>query len=476
LVFSSSIFLTFFLPCVLLGYFTIGRKFRFHYLFAASIIFYSWGDIHLLWVILLSSTVDYFCGLGLGEKPDKTLYRNKLYLWTSLISNLSLLLYFKYAYFFAEIFQASTEFSFFNLEALGKISLPLGISFYTFQSMSYTIDVFRGLVKPTKSFVKFAGFVTLFPQLIAGPIVRYQDIQTQMGVFHFDLDQTFEGAKRFIFGLSKKVLIANPMGTVCDIVFSVPSSEVTLESAWIGVITYSLQIYFDFSGYSDMAIGLGKILGFQFPENFNYPYISKSITEFWRRWHISLSSWWRDYLYIPLGGNRHGPFRSYFNLMIVFVLCGLWHGASWNFLLWGVYYGIFLIIERLGFKRQLARISPVFSHFYTLIVVAYGWLLFRTTSVDQFSAFSKALVGFGCKGATCAKSNISYMVWNYEFLTALASAILLCMPVYSYLKKKTSSRNQIQQVFTFAWIVTLLVFSMAYVSGDTYNPFIYFRF
>jgi len=306
--------------------------------------------------------------------------------------------------------------------------------------------------------------------------VRYQDIQNQMGAFHFDADQIFEGAKRFIFGLSKKVLLANPMGAVCDFAFSIPNGEVTFESAWIGVITYSLQIYFDFSGYSDMAIGLGKILGFQFPENFNYPYISKSITEFWRRWHISLSTWWRDYLYIPLGGNRNGPFRTYLNLMIVFVLCGLWHGASWNFLLWGVYYGVFLIIERLGLKKLLARSSNIFSHFYSLAVIIYGWLLFRTTTLDQFSAFSKALFGFGCKSQACVKSDITYMIFNYEFMAVLGLSILLCMPTYNFLKKYFLAKNNIYHFFSFAWVTVLLILSLTYISGNTHNPFIYFRF
>jgi alginate O-acetyltransferase complex protein AlgI len=337
--------------------------------------------------------------------------------------------------------------------------------------MSYTIDVYRGEVKANKNFIQFATYVTLFPQLIAGPIVRYKDIYKQLIDRNPTIKQFSEGVERFIIGLAKKMIIANNLALIADIIFETPTEFISYPIAWIGVIAYAFQIYYDFSGYSDMAIGLGKMFGFEFLENFNYPYISTSIREFWRRWHISLSTWFRDYLYISLGGNRKGNKRTYINLLIVFFITGLWHGASYNFIFWGLFHGLFLIIERLGFDKILLKLGKPFAHFYTLLVVLIAWVFFKTENLTD--AFNYITQLFNFEMVNEYKFLSQYL--TIEIIIAFILAIIFSFPLYSYFDKK-DSKNKLFQFIKPIVLLLLFVISVMYIAVDSYNPFIYFRF
>ena len=427
---------------------------------------------------MISSTIiDYSCGL-LIEKGHK-----KKGLIFSIFSNLTFLGFFKYFNFTFENFYSFLLF--FNIDNsflfnIPKIALPIGISFYTFQTMSYTIDVYRGNVSANRNFINFATYVTMFPQLVAGPIVRYIDIEDQLKNNNIILSNFSNGVQRFIIGLGKKMLIANSCAYVADTVFSESVSNLSMMHAWLGVIAYSFQIYFDFSGYSDMAIGLGKIFGFNLKENFNYPYISKSIKEFWRRWHISLSSWFRDYLYISLGGNRNGKARTYINLIIVFFITGLWHGASWNFVVWGLYHGFFIILEKVGFDKLLNRLWSPIQHIYTLLIVVVGWVFFRATDLKYAWGYVYKMFSLSA-GSKSIASYISFYTINLETIFVLSIAALFSMPIKAHIQNQAAILNiggyhKIVPYIRGALFILLFIISIAYVSTETYNPFIYFRF
>ncbi|MEZ5021696.1 MAG: MBOAT family O-acyltransferase [Chitinophagales bacterium] len=432
--------------------------------------FYTWGEEEIVLVVLASTFIDFSCGL-LIEKGKKNLG-----LAISLVTNLSFLFFFKYFNFAFDNFAYITSklgLGSSTVSDLPNIALPIGISFYTFQTLSYTIDVYRGNVKANRNFVDFAAYVTMFPQLVAGPIVRYADINKQLRNKSISFDNFSFGIQRFIIGLAKKVLIANTFAEIADSVFSQNINSLSTEYAWVGILAYSFQIYFDFSGYSDMAIGLGRMFGFTFLENFNYPYISKSIKEFWRRWHISLSSWFRDYIYISLGGNRLSNLRTYLNLFIVFFVTGLWHGSSWNFVIWGLFHGIFIVIERLGFDKVLKKLWIPFQHLYTLLVVVIGWVFFRADDIYQAKAILKKMFIYS-SGDEYLVSYLNYFHLNLHTLFFLFTAIIFSMPVFDSFYKKIVD-------FKLFWVysiilIVLVVGSMFYIGAESYNPFIYFRF
>jgi alginate O-acetyltransferase complex protein AlgI len=493
MVFSSISFLFFFLPVFLLVFHLLrfAPKLRFSFLLLSSLFFYFWGENYLVWILLASTTIDFICGLIIsgefsrikptnpGNTSKRPLYQ-KFGLTVSIFSNLAFLGYFKYANFFMDNFIAfcwKTGLHVFIPEQIVTIILPLGISFYTFQSMSYTIDVYRGKVHATKSYIKFAAYVTMFPQLVAGPIVRYSHIQKQMASHSVSADDIVVGIKRFVTGLAKKVIIANTLATVPDAIYSMPQSELSTGLAWLGIISYSLQLYFDFSGYSDMAIGLGRMIGFRFPENFNYPYISRSIREFWQRWHITLSTWFRDYLYISLGGSRKGSFNTYRNLLIVFITCGLWHGASWNYALWGLSHGFFMVLEKIPFLQKLGRVPKIFQHLYMLFVFNVTLVIFRVDGIPEAFNYVGILLGFG--GAAAPWPAYRELLHNHVII-ALLAGILFSMPVFGIVKGKIMSLSvELINLARFAYLilmVLLFVLSAISLASGTYNPFIYFRF
>jgi alginate O-acetyltransferase complex protein AlgI len=489
MVFSSVIFIFIFLPVVLLVFHTLKEKLRFPFLLLSSLFFYFFGENFLIWIMLLSTFIDYFAGLlianGLNRKPIVKLipggFRSKpqkLWLIVSVVANLSLLGYFKYFNFFTDNLINALDLmqmSHLKLDNLIKVGLPLGISFYTFQSMSYTIDVYRGEVHANRNFINFATFVTMFPQLVAGPIVRYSDIEEQLLNHKVSIDKFAVGAERFTIGLAKKVLIANTMGQLADQIFELEGSQLSTGLAWIGIIAYTLQIYFDFSGYSCMAIGLGKMFGFDFQENFNYPYISKSIQVFWRRWHITLSDWFRDYLYIPLGGNKASRIKTFRNLFIVFLLCGFWHGSSWNFVIWGLFHGMFLSIERLGLIRLLKRMPSLVSHIYVLLVVIISWVFFRSETLTDSINYLKVMFVFKPSDVVTASEFVSTFT-----IFVFVAGIFFSMPVLPNFLRLIADKNytfsNILNLFYFLTLVSLLFFSTVFLVSGTYNPFIYFRF
>jgi alginate O-acetyltransferase complex protein AlgI len=461
MVFSSEAFLFLFLPLVLLFAFLFRRSIRLSniILLVFSIIFYSIGEKGLFVLIIISSFIDFF----IGRKIYKTqkLHKRKSYVIAAISLNLIMLVFFKYIDFFISIVN-----SVFALLSIHKqlsplnIPLPIGISFFTFQSLSYSLDVYYERVSVENSFRDFLTFVALFPQLIAGPIVRYIDVQTELKWRRITTQRVYHGLKRFAFGLAKKVLIANSMGYYADILFNIPLSDIDASVAWLGAITYALQIYFDFSGYSDMAIGLGQVLGFQFPENFNYPYAASSIQEFWRRWHMTLSTWFRDYLYIPLGGNRQNLWRTTLNQYIVFVLCGLWHGAAWNFVLWGLFHGSYLTLEKFS-EPALRRIPRCVRCVYTLVVVLVGWILFRANNLSQAKLMIVKL--FSLHGGS-----FHSLMYERSFAIPCVAGIVFSFPWW----RKLCVHQIVEDLFALA----LFFVSLLFVVSESYNPFIYFRF
>ncbi|MBN2684267.1 MAG: MBOAT family protein [Pontiellaceae bacterium] len=503
MVFSSITFLFLFLPIVLAVYHllflpvslkhkqsTLFRHLANLCLLCFSLVFYFWGEAWLVWIVIASTFIDFFCGLlisGAFHKrriemlvegaPRTALQRSGLVL--SLISNLLFLGFFKYFNFGIDSYNALAPDAW-RLNDVMQVALPLGISFYTFQSMSYTIDVYRGHVKATRNLLDFACFVTLFPQLVAGPIVRYCDVAYQLVHRKMSTQLFSSGVVRFVLGLGKKVLIANTVARSADAIFALPLDQITTVQAWTATVCYTLQIYYDFSGYSDMAIGLGRMFGFEFLENFNYPYIARSIQDFWRRWHISLSTWFRDYLYIPLGGSKKGAGRTYFNLVTVFFLCGLWHGANWAYVAWGLFHGLFLVLERLGLRRLIERLPRLLQHVYTLLVVMVGWVLFATESFTQSMVLLKSMVGF----APAQHSVLMLQDWcSRDVLVAILCGALLSAPVYVKL------RNALQgwavgrrggalgyETLKVGVVVVIFLFCAMALSSGTHNPFIYFRF
>lgn len=391
--FSSLLFLFLFLPLFLLIYFIVPKNGKNLVLLVFSLFFYAWGEPIYIFLMLFNSAVDYFAGLTIDKYGENPVIR-KAALMTSMVVNLSMLGFFKYADFFLGSLN-----NWFNLdiELLG-LALPIGISFYTFQTMSYTIDMYRGRIKVQKNPITFGAYVTSFPQLIAGPIVTYADVEKEMDSRRVNFDGFSDGVLRFTEGLGKKVLLANNLGLVWKQVRELPVGELPVLLAWIGIIAFAFQIYFDFSGYSDMAIGLGQMMGFHFPENFNYPYISKSATEFWRRWHMTLGGWFREYVYIPLGGNRKGKIRTFVNLLIVWFLTGLWHGADWNFIFWGLFFGVLLILERSFLGKWLDKLPGAVSHVYLLLMVLISWVFFEITDIREAFSYVGVMFGIGAEG------------------------------------------------------------------------------
>ncbi len=464
MVFSSLLFLFIYLPVVLAIYYIVPRRWRNLWLFIANLVFYGWGEPVYILLMLFSICINYFSAFLIDRFRDDR-RRAKRILIADVVINLAMLGFFKYYDLFASTLSTIPGV---RIPAL-HLALPIGISFYTFQTMSYPIDIYRGDAKLQRSFISFGTFVALFPQLIAGPIVRYKDIASQLDFRAGGTEQFASGVRRFTVGLGKKVLIANNIGALWDIYAAKPAAELTVLGSWLGILAFSLQIYFDFSGYSDMAIGLGRMLGFEFLENFNYPYISKSVTEFWRRWHISLGTWFRDYVYIPLGGNRKGPWRQIFNLLVVWALTGFWHGANWTFLCWGLYYAVFLIAEKLFLLKGLKKL-PVLATIYTLLVAVCGWVLFDLPSVSAAAAYYSSMFGFSAGGLYCAGD--LYFLRDYALVFIVS--ILACLPLGKRLYDKLPDR--LKAWLTPVMIAVVLVCSTAYLVNATYNPFLYFRF
>lgn len=464
MVFSSLLFMFIYLPVVLAIYYIVPRRWRNLWLFVANLVFYGWGEPVYILLMLFSICINYFAGRLIDSNRENR-KKAKAILIVDIVVNLAMLAFFKYFDLFAATLSRIPGVS---IPAL-HLALPIGISFYTFQTMSYPIDVYRGDASIQRNFISFGTFVALFPQLIAGPIVRYKDIASQLDFRATGVDQFASGVRRFTVGLGKKVLIANNIGALWDIYAAKAPGELTVLGSWLGILAFSLQIYFDFSGYSDMAIGLGRMLGFEFLENFNYPYISKSVTEFWRRWHISLGTWFRDYVYIPLGGNRKGPWRQIFNLLVVWALTGFWHGANWTFLCWGLYYAVFLILEKLFLLKGLKRV-PVLATVYTLLVAVCGWVLFDLPSLSAAGAYYGAMFGFAGGGAAAA-ADFFYL---REYALVFLVCILACTPLGKTLYEKLSGKAKAW--LTPVMIAAVLVLSTAYLVDATYNPFLYFRF
>lgn len=461
MVFSSLLFLFLFLPAVLAIYYVSPWRIKNLILFLSSLVFYAWGEPVYIVIMLLSTITDYGFGLLLS-RPKLNSIQRKWIVVSSMIINLGLLSYFKYA-----------DFLIHNVnELLGThipltdLPLPIGISFYTFQSMSYIIDVYRGTSKAQRNWIDFGTFVALFPQLVAGPIVQYNTIAEQLRERSVDIPMFAEGVRRFIIGLAKKVLLANNIGLLWNTISSSNVDSMPALTAWLGIIAFAFQIYFDFSGYSDMAIGLGLMFGFRFNENFNKPYTSQSITDFWRRWHISLSSWFRDYVYIPLGGNRRGLGVQVRNILIVWVLTGIWHGASWNFLLWGLYFGIILIIEKWWGLKLLSRLPRWTRHLYAIVLILIGWVLFAFEELPLVLSYLQAMFGFN--GQPLWNTNTLYFTYT--------NAILLVVLTLASLSKKRTSSLDSRPLPSLLWYGVLFFLSVAYLVDATFNPFLYFRF
>ncbi len=464
MLFSSIFFLFTFLPLVLLIYFLVPVNAKNLVLFIASIIFYSWGEPVYVFLMLFSAVFNYCMALDINKSQVKGKSAKRTLIYTVCI-NLFILCFFKYYGFLMDTINGV-----FNLHLhYTALSLPIGISFYTFQALSYIFDVYREKVKVQKSLLKFSLYLALFPQLIAGPIVKYKDIAEQLDNRTVTFPIFGKGVKRFILGLSKKVILANNFGMLYTAITSLEDNKITILSYWIGIIAYTLQIYFDFSGYSDMAIGLGHMFGFDFMENFNYPYISKSITEFWRRWHISLSTWFKEYVYIPLGGNRVTVPHHLLNLMIVWSLTGLWHGASWNFVIWGIYYGVLLIIEKYLLGKYLKKLPPFVQHVYTLIIVMIGWVFF--SSVDLSAALEYLKIMFGLGHVPFANMNTFYFIRTNILLLLLGSALSTEEPIKQFEKFYNEHQNA-----GIVFIMLIFILCIAYLIFSSYNPFLYFRF
>lgn len=466
MVFSSTIFLCVYLPLVLLGYYICPKKGKNLFLLIVSLIFYAWGEPKYVFLMIFSILVNYVFGL-LMDKHRENKKRLKLMLVISVIIDLGLLSVFKYTDFIItninSVFGAGFD--------LLNIALPIGISFYTFQAMSYTIDVYRDDVRVQRNLIDFGMYITMFPQLIAGPIVRYSDVQDQLAERNVMAADFSEGIMRFVVGLGKKVLLANQMGAVWTQIYAL-GGDISALMAWTGAAAYTFQIYFDFSGYSDMAIGLGRMFGFKFPENFRYPYESVSITDFWRRWHITLSTWFKEYLYIPLGGNRRGLARQALNLLIVWTLTGFWHGAGWNFVMWGLYYFVILFVEKLFLLKALDKLPRLFRHAYALLLIVIGWVIFASDDVSVMLPYLGSM--FGANGALGGMD-------VYTLLTRAALMVICCVASTELPKRlfvTAAGKMNEKAAFTVKSVLTLalLALSVVFLIGDSYNPFLYFRF
>lgn len=457
MLFSSIPFLYYFLPCVLLLYAITPKKLKNLTLLISSLVFYAWGEPRLVVLMLITVTVGYVFGL-LTEFVPKV---KKLWLILAVCIELGFLVYFKYVDFFIYNFNAVTGLS----VPLLQVALPIGISFYTFQILSYNVDVYRGDVPVQRNPINLAAYIALFPQLIAGPIVRYSDIEKELTHRTHSFEKAAEGVRRFVLGLSKKILIANVLGELCDTFKA--SNDKSVAFYWIYAIAFCLHVYFDFSGYSDMAIGLGKIFGFTFMENFNYPFISKSATEFWRRWHISLGSWFRDYVYIPMGGSRVGKFRMFFNIFVVWMLTGFWHGAAWNFIIWGLYFAVLLIIEKVFILKYLNK-SKVLSHIYLLFFVIISFVIFNAASMGEAISYIGSMFGAGDIPFSSAET----LYYLRSYIVVFAVAIIGATPLPKMLANKAKFTKFVEPVV----LVLLLAVCTAYLVDGSFNPFLYFRF
>lgn len=467
MVFSSLVFLFFFLPIVIITYFLVPFKLKNVILLVSSLFFYAWGEPKYVFLMLLSIVMNFIFGIFIAKKHANVKSKNFL-MFLTVVTNLAILGFYKYANFFVEninhLFGTSIH--------LDPIPLPIGISFFTFQAMSYVIDVYRNHHVVQRNVFDLALYISFFPQLVAGPIVRYDTIADQLKKRIHSFEHFSNGVQIFIMGLGKKVLIANPLGALADSIFSQPTFQLSIGMAWLGVIAYTLQIFFDFSGYSQMAIGLGKMFGFDFPTNFNYPYISQSISEFWRRWHMTLGQWFRDYVYIPLGGSRvDAKWKLYRNLFIVWLLTGFWHGASWTFIAWGLYYGFFISIEKMGLEKMMGKVWRPIRHFYVLFIVMIGWLFFRADNFPYALSYLKTMFA----GNELVDAHFWYSIANNGFLLVLA--IIFSLPIIK-LFKKLENKLPVFISGSIAFIFYSFVFIeiLLYLTNETYNPFIYFRF
>lgn len=467
MVFSSLVFLYFFLPIVMILYFVLPMKAKNLLILVTGLFFYAWGEPKYIIIMIISTLIDYTAGRFIDYFDKKPKIRT-VFLLVSVVMNLGLLAVFKYSSFLI-----TTVNSIFGTAIPDPhLPLPIGISFYTFQSMSYTIDLYLRKIKVQKSLISFTSYVTLFPQIVAGPIVRYEDVAAEIDDRVISVSKVSEGIGKFMKGLAKKVLLANNIGLIWTQVKAMDFGELSALTAWLGILAFTFQIYFDFSGYSDMAIGLGKMLGFNFPINFDHPYMSKSISEFWRRWHITLGSWFRSYVYIPLGGNRKGLAMTIFNSFVVWALTGLWHGSSWNFVLWGLYFGILIAVERLGWGKILEKLPSFVSTLYTFILVVFGWVLFDTNTLTDAGMFFKAM--FGGNGVAIDNTALYLLVSN---IVIFAVCIFASTDYFTVLTNKIGEKKA--AVIKYAAPVAqicLLFICTAYLVDATYNPFLYFRF
>lgn len=477
MVFSSLLFLFRFLPLMLAAYFIVPRRFRNGVLFLGSLIFYGWGEPVYIGLLLFSTVVDYTHGRAIGWLLSQG--RQKAAKWivvSSAVINLGLLGFFKYTDFLlgAVNHVAGTQIPLLNL------ALPIGISFYTFQTMSYTIDVYRGRTRVQKNIINFGAYVSMFPQLIAGPIVRYSTIAEELDERQESYEMFGDGIACFVSGLGKKVLLANTIGALWTEIQGIPDGERSVALLWLGILAFGMQIYFDFSGYSDMAVGLGRMFGFHFPENFRYPYTSKSITEFWNRWHISLGTWFKEYVYIPLGGNRKGIGRQICNIMIVWLLTGIWHGAGWNFLLWGVYFGVLLLLEKLVLKRYLEKMPSLLQSVYAMLLVFLGWVLFAHDDMAAGALYYRQMFGLG--QIAFVNGRTLYLLVSYLPLLVITVAGSTPHPkrlAAALLQKLGVGRDEEPAAVTAAAIMAMavvMILVVAYLVDASYNPFLYFRF
>lgn len=468
MVFSSIVFLFTFLPISLLIYYISSKKFKNAILLLTSLVFYAWGEPVYIFLMIGTIIFDYIMALKI-DKYKRDRKKSKRFFIFTLLVNVGILVFFKYVGFIIgninSIFSINIPFN--------ELSLPVGISFYTFQVLSYIVDVYLGKVKVQRSLVSFGAYVTMFPQLVAGPIVQYETIEEQLNYREESLEKFGQGVERFIQGLGKKVLLANNIGLIWTTISATDLGSMSVLTAWIGIIAYTFQIYFDFSGYSDMAIGLGKMFGFDFIENFNFPYISTSVTEFWRRWHISLGSWFRDYIYIPLGGNRVSLGKQIRNIFAVWFLTGLWHGASWNFIVWGLYYGVILLLEKMVFARILEKTPRFIKHIYTMLLVIIGWVFFASPTLSYALDYIKIMFGFG-HNVIMDSAGIYYLYTNAIMFVILA---ICSTPIVKTALDKivVKSKSRYVNASLIAYMLILFL-ATAYLVNETYNPFLYFRF
>ncbi|HEV3144793.1 MAG TPA: MBOAT family O-acyltransferase [Gemmataceae bacterium] len=479
MLFNSPIFLFLFLPLVLGVYFLAPASWRNAVLLFASLLFYAWGEKFYVLLMITSIAANY--GFGLWLEAWKGKQTEAALLAFAILFNLSLLVSCKYASFLADNLNVLLVWFGAAPVRLKPVHLPIGISFFTFEALAYLIDIRRGKTAAARNPINFGLFMTLFPHLIAGPVVRYRDLAAALERRTVSREQAASGIRRFILGLAKKMLLANTFAQVAAAMFRLPPAELSASAAWLGLVCYTLQIYFDFSGYSDMAIGLGRLFGFELNENFNYPYTARSVTDFWRRWHMSLSAWFRDYLYIPLGGNRHGPAHTYLNLMLVFMFCGLWHGASWTFLAWGVFHGFFLVLERLGWGRMLEWLPRIMQHLLTLAIVMVGWVFFEAKSLSHAGGYLSALIGLHGE-------YVWHDFWSRELALALAVGLIACCPVWPALQRgwqrgheqapgwRRAALAAAGEFASLSGLSLLFVASVLQLAAGTYNPFIYYRF